>query len=136
MSANPFTFSAGKTIVVDIAFPWARAYGDNSHLTSVSLLKQYAEEIQEFYNKNLDIQEGTINNGALLIYPNPTDGQLRITNYELRMENAEYTIYNVMGQMMMQGKLHGEITNINVETLPSGMYFVRMAGQTAKFVKK
>jgi len=41
-----------------------------------------------------------------------------------------------MGQLMMQGKLSDETTTINVESLASGMYFLRIAGKTVKFVKE
>ena len=71
---------------------------------------------------------------SLRVFPNPTTGQLRITNDELRMEN--YNIYNLMGQMVMQGELQGKTTTINVETLPAGMYFLKIAGKAVKFVKE
>ena len=69
------------------------------------------------------------------VYPNPTTGQLTITNYELEITTVNYTVYNVMGQMVMQGKLSDETTTIDVESLPAGMYFLRIGEKTTKFVK-
>ena len=69
------------------------------------------------------------------IYPNPTTGELRIESGEWRMENAEYHIYNVMGQMVLQGKLP-ETSVINVTSLPSGIYYLKLAEATVKFVKE
>ena len=71
----------------------------------------------------------------LIIHPNPTTGELIINNEQLSMNNAEYIIFNLTGQMVMQGKLQGETTTINVASLPSGMYYLRIAGKAVKFVK-
>jgi hypothetical protein len=40
------------------------------------------------------------------------------------------------GQVMMQGKLSDEKTTINVESLATGIYNLRVAGQIVKFVKE
>jgi len=86
---------------------------------------------------------GSINEtetATILVYPNPTNGELKIDNGELKIENFE--IFNIMGQPVMQGKLHdnGEptcsFTTINIESLPSGMYFLRIGEKVVKFVKE
>jgi len=70
-------------------------------------------------------------NASLRVYPNPTDGQLIIENGELTIEN--YSIYSVVGQVVMQGVLQNNI--INVEQLASGMYFLKVGNKVIKFVK-
>ena len=69
----------------------------------------------------------------LRVYPNPTTGQLKITNYELR-ENTEYVIYSIVGQVVLEGVLQNN--TINVESLASGMYFLKVDGKTVRFVKE
>ena len=73
--------------------------------------------------------------GEITIKPNPTTGQLTIDNYQLQ-ENAEYQVYSVVGQMVMRGKLQGETTIINVESLANGMYFLKVNDKTFKVVKQ
>jgi len=82
------------------------------------------------------IEVGIVENGLsnIKVYPNPTDGQLQVTGYEL--QGGDYHIFNIMGRLMMQGKLSDETTSINVESLASGMYFLRIAKKTVKFVKR
>ena len=63
-------------------------------------------------------------NKHIVLYPNPTSNQLRVTGYEL--QDANYFIFSLMGQMVMQGKLQGETTIINVEPLASGMYVLKI----------
>jgi len=84
---------------------------------------------------NTSIQE--IENPSIVsVYPNPTTCQLRITNYELREGTEDYTIYNVVGQKILQGKLQNEISIINVASLARGMYYLRVGEKTVKFVKE
>ena len=82
--------------------------------------------------KNVGIAE-TPSMASLRVYPNPTGNQLRIKNYELR-EDAEYVIYSVVGQVVLQGKLYNN--TINVESLASGMYLLKVDGKVVKFVKE
>jgi len=75
-------------------------------------------------------------NSSIKIYPNPSTNQLRITNYELRNSTAEYSIYSIMGQIIMSGKLQNETTIINVESLAKGMYFLQIQSSEGVFNKK
>jgi len=84
--------------------------------------------------------------GALVVYPNPADGVLfvRLPNPPdpLKRGNCdspatdktEYRITNLMGQTLLQGHINAENQQINIENLPSGMYFITLGGQTVKFV--
>jgi len=70
-----------------------------------------------------------ITSPQITIYPNPT-------SYELRIDGvaADYSIFNVMGQIVMQGNLSGN--SINVSSLASGIYYLKISGQTLKFIKE
>ena len=84
---------------------------------------------------------------SLRVYPNPTDGQLRIANYELR-EDAVIEIYDVVGRLYTPlpplkggispfegGRGMSEIT-IDISHLANGMYYLRIGEKVAKFVKE
>ena len=94
------------------------------------------------YEQSFFINVGNIgivevdNKSSLRVYPNPTNGELLIEYEQQTIDNAEYSIYNLVGQMVMQGKLSDETTTINVELLASGMYFLKIAEKTVKFVKQ
>ena len=68
------------------------------------------------------------------IYPDPTSSQLIIE--KVQPVNTNYEIYNLIGQLQKQGKLQGETTTINIESLANGMYYLKVAGQVAKFIKE
>ena len=71
----------------------------------------------------------------LLLFPNPTTGELRMENGELRIENVE--IYDIMGKTLnnYQFSIINSQLKINVSHLPAGIYFLRVGNRMAKFVK-
>ncbi|KAF0237257.1 MAG: hypothetical protein FD181_2091 [Prolixibacteraceae bacterium] len=80
----------------------------------------------------------SINNNKLIIYPNPVQDILRISN---AASNSMLSIFSIKGQEVLKVKLRGtEDVNINVQNLKTGIYIVRLAnGQdvfTGKMIKK
>ena len=71
-------------------------------------------------------------NGELKVYPNPTNGELRIDNGELTNGNVE--IYDVYGKKMVNGKWSMD-HSMDVSHLPGGMYFLKIGNRVAKFIK-
>ena len=70
--------------------------------------------------------------GKLLVYPNPVSNQLQLQHG--LAESTEYIIFNIMGQVLIQGTCSEN--GINVETLSQGVYYVKIGGGMVKFVKK
>jgi hypothetical protein len=94
------------------------------------------------YTQNFDItvynQSGIVEIpqvSGLIVYPNPTNHLLQITSPNLQ-NNTKYSIYSLSGQMMMQGKLQGETTTINVKFLPKGMYYLKVGNEVVKVIKE
>ncbi len=79
-------------------------------------------------------EENTLHN--LAIYPNPNKGQFSIN---LPEEDCDIVIYNSLGQQVFSQQAKGT-TNLNLESLNSGMYFVTVKSESAvstlKFVKE
>lgn len=54
-------------------------------------------------------------------YPNPVSTKLTVTSlYKLE----QYKIYNILGKLVAQGAATGNITDIDMSALQSGIYFV------------
>jgi len=72
----------------------------------------------------------------ITLVPNPTTGELRITNYELRIENIE--IYDVYGRKThsFTPSLPHSFTNINISHLNPGIYFIRIQANEEVVVRK
>ncbi|MBR4135186.1 MAG: choice-of-anchor J domain-containing protein [Bacteroidales bacterium] len=63
------------------------------------------------------------------IYPNPATDVLTVVGEGV----AE--IYNAIGQLVLSNEVNGN-AQLNVSDLESGVYFVRMNGNTQRFIKK
>ncbi len=61
------------------------------------------------------------------LYPNPVSDELTIS-----MDNGAYstmTVTNTIGQVMMTQSLYANQTNVNVQSLPAGIYYVIVRGE-------
>ena len=74
--------------------------------------------------------------GTLVVYPNPADGVVfvRPPQCDSPTTGHTYRITNLMGQTLLQGRITADKQQINIESLPAGMYFITFAGETLKFV--
>jgi len=73
---------------------------------------------------------------SIKIYPNPTTGELTITNYELRMRSVE--IFDVYGRILSSHHLivSSPHHKIDISHLNFGVYFVRITTENEVIVKK
>jgi hypothetical protein len=72
-------------------------------------------------------------NANLFVYPNPTTGELRIENGELRIGNVE--IYDVYGRKVSNLISHISNQKIDISHLESGIYFLKINETKVKIVK-
>ena len=72
------------------------------------------------------------NQTEIQVYPNPTNNQLRIINYEL--QNRTIEIYDVVGRKIVNGQLSID-NSIDVSFLESGMYYLKIDTKLVRFVK-
>ena len=72
---------------------------------------------------------------GLAVYPNPTNGVLFVeTRRATSLPDQTYRITNLMGQTVLSGNINADNQQINVSSLPQGMYSITFAGETRKFV--
>lgn len=78
----------------------------------------------------------------IIISPNPTSDMIKIRhNSNTIDENSSYSISNILGIIILDGKLNDNYTNINISDLANGMYIlsIKMNGKiikTEKIVKQ
>jgi hypothetical protein len=109
--------------------------------------------IQYFKTLTVGIQE--INPISCTVYPNPTTGELRITNYELRITSID--VFDVYGRKLLEQKAEGrkqkensppvipnEVRNLNnndrvvldISHFPAGIYFLKIDTDKGEIMKK
>lgn len=82
--------------------------------------------------KNLSIEDSVFE--KIVMYPNPTKGEITINNVTLEKAN----VYNTLGQLVKSFTLNSSNTNntINLSGLPKGIYYVYLINQDAASAKK
>lgn len=75
----------------------------------------------------LDISTGinnVLNDGALLVYPNPAKDWLTIESKNLN--NSIFSVTTINGQLLMTEKLNSTKATFNISSLSSGIYFYEL----------
>ena len=72
------------------------------------------------------------NAGDFRLYPNPTTGLLHVEMSPDVSLPSEYRITNIVGQTLLTGRS----LEIDLSSLPSGLYFITLGYQTMKFTKQ
>ncbi|RED25098.1 putative secreted protein (Por secretion system target) [Flavobacterium cutihirudinis] len=82
--------------------------------------------------KQLGVDDNVLNKASL--YPNPTKGELTISNVSVEKAN----VYNTLGQLVKSFTLESANTTntINLSGLPRGVYYVYLINQDAASAKK
>ena len=79
----------------------------------------------------INIQENYASNN-LLIYPNPTNGDIFIQSKMIGILN----IYNVLGQLLISEEKNIRNYKVNTSHLPKGVYIIKLERAVSKFVKE
>ena len=79
------------------------------------------DEINEIDNEN-----------NFVIYPIPSYNALFVLSNKIA---EEYRIINLMGQSVLSGAISSETQQIDISTLPEGIYFITIGNSTMKFLK-
>ena len=95
------------------------------------------EDCDAVYSEVHGVEEDgpSAGSGAFTVYPNPTNGVLFVeTRHGTSLPDQTYRIANLMGQTVLTGQITAETQQINVSSLPQGMYFITVGDVTRKFV--
>lgn len=112
-------------------WPW-EADGEGPYLQLIDLdLDNSLPENWALGNDLTGVSENETAEG-FRVFPNPTTGVVNIVG----APDGEYRITNVMGQTLMTGVLKADSQQINISSLPSGMYFITLGGNTQKLMVK
>ena len=94
------------------------------------------DEVYEEWHNGIEEDGPSTGSGTLTVYPNPTHGVLVVETRRATSLPAanEYHITNLMGQTVQTGSLNAETQQIDVSSLPQGMYFISVEKKKKKFV--
>jgi len=119
-----------------------------SSLEIMQLIREYSDSydnpndrtgygIPNFYQCYLDHAVSVPENkmSSFTVYPNPTSGELRITNYKLQITNVE--VFDVFGKnQMVEGKRQKAGNILDISYLPAGIYIVKITANGHIYSRK
>jgi hypothetical protein len=110
---------------------------ENGEIVSTDSLYTFTVEIDRnlvaVFEEVIGISDFALS--AIKVYPNPTTGELRIENGELRIDNI--VVYDVYGRKVFEQKETLTILRYyDITVLPAGVYFVRISTETCEVVRK
>ena len=79
------------------------------------------------------VEENEISDNGFSIYPIPSYDVLFVLSGNI---NSEYRIINILGETVMSGNIASENQQIDISSLPEGIYFIKIGEVTMKFLKK
>ena len=144
---GPFTFEPGTMERVDIAYVSAFPDDDN---TAVEQLMNYIDVVKAEYQEDptyfgyqwLGIEDEKIETTAskLITYPNPVDNMLTFI-YEGKYNTATYKLTDIMGKVIITGKVNKDESNIiDLSKLTSGLFILTVTDTknmyTTKVIKR
>jgi hypothetical protein len=80
------------------------------------------------------VNETTFNN-SLRIYPNPVQNKIWLERKQI-LGAEEYSIINLEGKILLQGRITGLRQEIELGQLQSGCYLLRIGKESSKFFKQ
>ena len=114
---------------------WPGSFG-NADINATTELWQFLSR----YNLNglidctttsLNEENGT--NFGFNVYPNPVNALLEIELSEIA--NKEFELFNVFGNIVLRGELKSQKNSIDLSSLPTNVYFLKINNQTSKILK-
>jgi len=84
-------------------------------------------------NPDNSIIENSAND--IILFPNPTSGELRITNEQSTIKNVE--IFDIYGKkLLLQTTFRALETAIDISHLSTGIYFVKIYTESGEVTRK
>lgn len=132
--------STGNGDIGNVAYAWLKLFADNNpcycDVLSIDSLNQNSTASNYQTNLNcsiVSIANNEYSNLKVKIFPNPTTSCFEI---EFSKHNTiEYIIHDLFGQKVKHGTVSsGDV--INIEELPSGIYFLILGQEGLKIVKQ
>ena len=94
------------------------------------------DAIYEEWHHGIEEDGPSTGSGTFTVYPNPANNVLFVETRFIASQPTAYRITNPLGQTILSGYITAENQQINIETLPAGMYFISIGNMTQKFIVK
>jgi Secretion system C-terminal sorting domain len=120
------TYAAGATGDFHMVLNLSGATTGGTHFMTIRLVNANDTAFETFIVTYPTAVVPTVKNAdEVILYPNPAINEVNIV-YDANADVKTVAIYNLIGKMMQIYKVSGNSANLNIESMPSGIYFVRL----------
>lgn len=141
-SCGPFTFAAGATHELDMAYTFARNYTVyNAPLAALPMLQQRVDDIRNYFTNGFPcgsaisgVAEAEKESIAFSVYPNPVSSQLTI-NFD-KNTSGTYTLFDMTGQTVCAGNITSSNTTVDLSAVANGVYLVQVSSNQQKATQR
>ena len=84
--------------------------------------------------KIVGINESEVDNGQLIVYPNPVHDQFTLSLRDQKSIEAQLTLYDIAGRKMLQKPFTGNL-KLDVESFESGLYIIEVRDNENRMMK-
>jgi hypothetical protein len=145
---GPFTFGPGEVQDLDLAFSWARDYGDHGQLGSLAKLRLLTDGIRTAFATNM-LPNGnpfySINDPQrpaeipIKVFPNPASDYVNIVYGDNTPSSSlSVELMNSQGNCLKKVVMsdHLKSFRLDISGIPAGFYYIRLAAPKSVSVKK
>ncbi len=83
----------------------------------------------------LSIEQNSISS-ALLVFPNPTSDRCQVSLKNVNFSKAHIEVLDIMGKVVTKLPMENDTQEVNMENMPSGVYFLRVTTDKGQGVKR
>lgn len=80
----------------------------------------------------VDVDDLLLEEG-IQVYPNPTSGKLQLDITATGLQMEQVSLYNAMGQNIAVALQYGPLTELDMTSLPEGIYYLKVAFDNGQF---
>ena len=143
-SAGPFSFEAGDTIELEVAYVFGRDYSDtlNPPAASVVVMNERIDSIRSYYGNDFgpcgNFSLGTATSiqpeTSISVFPNPAQDMLYI-QFSKQVNSAEYMLHDLLGKELAKGELPIS-GKVNISEIPKGIYILKVDDENNTYHQK
>jgi hypothetical protein len=122
--ANSYVWSNGSTnasqtvsLPVDVLYSYTVTGTDNNSCTNTAIVTVSVSSC-------LGIREGALSQSPVSVYPNPTSGIFTI--HSGVVTTGQILVTDISGRTVMTAELNGDKTELDLGTVSSGVYYIRI----------
>ena len=136
-SSNMVVFSAGETIYLKSGFVAEAgcdfiAIIDSCSAAPNNLIQEDFDEVEISKKQILDNKIVLLENKQYTIYPNPAVDNIFVNSNN--QQTQDYIIFDLLGKTSLIGKINFGKNEISINSLKSGIYFLKINNEIEKFL--